>query len=69
MYYVVEGRAKIKVADEDHVVQAGSVVYVPKNAAHRFHSIEEAFRPYPIPSFEEARLAGRETWTSIHCIS
>ena len=41
VYYVVSGRAKIKVADEDRAVQTGSVVYVAKNAEHRFHSIEE----------------------------
>ena len=41
VYYVVSGRAKIKVADEDRTVQAGSVVYVAKNVEHRFHSIEE----------------------------
>lgn len=41
VYYVVSGRAKILVADESHDVQAGSIVYVPKNVAHRFHSIEE----------------------------
>lgn len=41
VYYVVSGRAKIKVADEDRVVQAGSIVYVAKNVEHKFHSIEE----------------------------
>jgi mannose-6-phosphate isomerase-like protein (cupin superfamily) len=41
VYYVVSGRAQIKVADEDRVVQAGSIVYVAKNVEHRFHSIEE----------------------------
>ncbi len=41
VYYVVSGRAKIKVADEDREVQAGSVVYVAKNMEHRFHSIEQ----------------------------
>jgi len=41
VYYVVSGRAKIKVADEDRAVQNGSVVYVAKNVEHRFHSIEE----------------------------
>ena len=41
VYYVVSGRAKIKVAEEDRAVQAGSVVYVAKNVEHRFHSIEE----------------------------
>ena len=41
VYYVVSGRAQIKVADEDRDVQAGSIVYVAKNVEHRFHSIEE----------------------------
>ncbi len=43
MYYVVSGKAKIKVADAfgDRDVGAGSIVYVAKNAEHRFHSIEE----------------------------
>jgi len=41
VYFVVHGRAKIKVADEDRDVQAGSIVYVAKNMEHRFHSIEE----------------------------
>ncbi|MBI5822408.1 MAG: cupin domain-containing protein [Chloroflexi bacterium] len=41
VYYVVSGRAKIEVADEDRAVQAGSIVYVAKNVEHRFHSIEE----------------------------
>jgi mannose-6-phosphate isomerase-like protein (cupin superfamily) len=40
-YYVVSGKAKIKVADEDRDVQAGSIVYISKNVEHRFHSIEE----------------------------
>jgi mannose-6-phosphate isomerase-like protein (cupin superfamily) len=41
VYYVVQGRASIKVGDEDRAVQAGSVVYVAKDVEHRFHSIEE----------------------------
>ncbi|HRQ21852.1 MAG TPA: cupin domain-containing protein [Anaerolineales bacterium] len=41
VYYVVSGRAKIQVAEEDRAVQAGSIVYVAKNVEHRFHSIEE----------------------------
>jgi len=41
VYYVVSGRAKILVAEESQDVQAGSIVYVSKNVAHRFHSIEE----------------------------
>ena len=41
VYYVVSGRAKIMVADENREVQAGSIMYVEKNVAHHFHSIEE----------------------------
>src|ERR671923_607505 len=41
VYYVVSGKAQILVADENREVQAGSIVYVEKNVAHRFHSIEE----------------------------
>jgi len=41
VYYVVSGKAKIQVADENRDVQAGSIVYVAKNVEHRFHSIEE----------------------------
>jgi mannose-6-phosphate isomerase-like protein (cupin superfamily) len=41
VYYVISGKGKIKVADEDRDVGAGSIVYVAKNVEHRFHSIEE----------------------------
>ena len=41
VYYVVSGKAKIQVADEDRDVQEGSIVYVAKNVEHLFHSIEE----------------------------
>ena len=41
VYYVVSGRARIKVADEDRAVLAGSIIYVPKNVEHRFHSVKE----------------------------
>jgi len=44
VYYVVGGKAKIKVGEEDREVQAGSIVYVAKDIEHRFHSIEEELR-------------------------
>jgi len=44
VYYVVSGKAKIKVGEEDRDVSAGSIVYVAKNVAHRFHSIEEELK-------------------------
>jgi mannose-6-phosphate isomerase-like protein (cupin superfamily) len=41
VYYVVSGRAKIKVEGEDHPVQPGTVLFVPARAEHRFHDINE----------------------------
>jgi mannose-6-phosphate isomerase-like protein (cupin superfamily) len=41
VYYVVNGKAHITVANENREVQAGAIVYVEKNVAHHFHSIEE----------------------------
>ena len=41
IYYVVSGRGKIQVKDEDRDVQAGSIVFVAANDDHRFHSIEQ----------------------------
>jgi len=41
VYYVVEGKARITVADEDRDVRSGSVIYVAKNVPHKFHSIEK----------------------------
>jgi mannose-6-phosphate isomerase-like protein (cupin superfamily) len=44
VYYVVSGRAKIKVGEADREVRAGSIVYVAKNVEHRFHSVEEELK-------------------------
>ena len=41
VYYVVRGRATIRVADEDRPVGPGSVVYVAATVPHTFHTIEE----------------------------
>jgi len=41
IYYVVSGRAVLRVAGRDQPVQAGSLVFVAGEAEHRFHSIEE----------------------------
>ena len=41
VYYVISGRATIRVGAEDRKVQAGSVVFVGADVAHRFHDIEE----------------------------
>ena len=41
VYYVISGRASIRVADEDRQVEPGTVVYVEAGVEHRFHSITE----------------------------
>ncbi len=41
VYYVVSGRGHIRVGDEDRLVMPGSVVYVAKQAEHKFHSITQ----------------------------
>jgi len=58
VYYIVSGRAKIKVADEERDVDAGSIVYVAKNVEHRFHSIEEELKV--IVFFAPAEYSNRE---------
>jgi mannose-6-phosphate isomerase-like protein (cupin superfamily) len=44
VYYVLEGRASIVVADETGPVTAGSVVYVAAGVEHRFVEIAEELR-------------------------
>jgi mannose-6-phosphate isomerase-like protein (cupin superfamily) len=41
VYYVISGRAQVRVADEDRPVGPGSVVFVKAEVDHRFHEIEE----------------------------
>lgn len=41
VYYVVSGKAQIRVGDEDRSVGAGSIVLVAAHVPHRFYSIEE----------------------------
>lgn len=44
LYYILHGRGRISVADEDRVVQPGTLVFVGKQVEHRFHSITEALQ-------------------------
>jgi mannose-6-phosphate isomerase-like protein (cupin superfamily) len=44
VYYVVSGKARIMVGEQERDVQAGSIVYVARNIEHRFHSIEEELK-------------------------
>ena len=41
MYYVVRGRAQMRVGSEDQAVSAGTVIFVAANVEHRFHDITE----------------------------
>lgn len=44
VYYVISGRATIRVGDQDRPVQPGSLVFVAALVEHRFHDIEEELR-------------------------
>ena len=41
VYYVVSGQAMITVGDEERPVQPGTLIFVPANVDHRFHTIAE----------------------------
>ena len=41
MYYVVRGRARMRVGAGDQAIRAGSVIFVGANVEHRFHDITE----------------------------
>jgi quercetin dioxygenase-like cupin family protein len=40
VYYVLSGRARLRVAGEDRVAEPGSILYVGAAVEHRFHRIE-----------------------------
>ncbi len=41
LYYVVEGRARVRVGDQDRTIQPGSLVFVGAGVPHAFHDIVE----------------------------
>ena len=41
IYYVVRGRGKIRIGDQETPVNQGSVIFVEAKAEHRFFDIEE----------------------------
>lgn len=41
VYYAVSGRATLRVGEEDHPVQPGTLLFVPALEVHFFHDIEE----------------------------
>ena len=41
IYYVLGGRGKIRVREEDRPLSPGSIVFVETGIEHRFHSVTE----------------------------
>ena len=41
MYYVVRGRARMRVGAEDRAISQGSVIFVAAEVEHRFYDIAE----------------------------
>jgi mannose-6-phosphate isomerase-like protein (cupin superfamily) len=41
LYFVVTGRGRVTVGEDDRAVERGSLVFVAANVAHRFHDITE----------------------------
>jgi quercetin dioxygenase-like cupin family protein len=41
VYYVVSGKARIQVGDEDQAVEPGVIIFVKANIRHHFHTITE----------------------------
>lgn len=41
IYYVIAGRAHIRVDEEDRPIQPGDTIYVAAHVPHRFHTITE----------------------------
>ena len=44
VYYIISGKAKFKVENDETEVQAGSVIFVKAQASHRFFDIEEELK-------------------------
>lgn len=44
IYYVLDGRGRIRVGDDDSEVNPGSVIFVAAGQPHKFHSITEDLR-------------------------
>jgi mannose-6-phosphate isomerase-like protein (cupin superfamily) len=41
LYYVVRGRARMRVGEQEHVVRAGGVIFVAPEVKHYFFDISE----------------------------
>ena len=41
VYYIISGRGMLRIAQNDHPIQPGTVLFVAAGEEHRFHSISE----------------------------
>ncbi len=41
VYYVLEGKARLRTADKEHDIRPGSVLYIRATAVHSFFEIDE----------------------------
>jgi len=41
VYFVIEGRGRVRVGDEEHSVERGSILYVRQSEEHSFFEVEE----------------------------
>lgn len=60
MYYVVDGRARIEIADEVYDVATGDAVFVERGVDHRFVDIEEELVVLVVFAPAEGTLADDE---------
>lgn len=57
LYYVVGGRATIRVGNEDKPVAPGSAIFVPAGVEHHFHSITHELQVLVIFAPAETAIA------------
>ena len=56
VYYVISGKAKFKVGEEQSDVKKGSILYVKANASHQFFDIEEDLEVLVFFSTKEVKV-------------
>jgi len=64
LYFVLEGRARLRIDDEEHAVEQGTLLYVQAACDHSFFDIEEdltviAFFGGPLPRQRGYETAGK----------
>jgi mannose-6-phosphate isomerase-like protein (cupin superfamily) len=65
LYYIVQGKALLKVGNEDIPVEPGSLVFVAAHIEHRFHTITEDLTAHVFFAPAECSLDTREKEASI----